>query len=263
MAALRPEDRTATDLAGAGELEALLERIFGSRLSRRGLLAAVQVWQGERGLYRILDDPAGAPACLHARLASQAARARADAILTTSAVLRRHPGLDHRLSGPSADALAEWRHHELHKPEPPVTLVLAPDDAVEGDSVELEHPVFQHWTRPVILTSRQAQWQLESRAVDLGIEVVGADEPSPSAAVDFLRHAFGAATIALELGGDPTLFRPPVAVDEVLLSVCQTPQHSGQPFLNALDLAQGFPHHSTPYPLQAGADVWRLQRFSR
>ncbi len=258
------QDDMAPHLRTADDVETLIARVYDAPLRATGLIEAVETWQGDRGQYLKLRSDRETPRCHHGRLASNLARARADAILTSQTVLRRHPTLDHRLQGPgrSGVALTEWRSARLGKPEPPVTLVLA-----SGDNLDLDHPVLHHWTRPVVFTTRQAQWQLESRAVDLGVEVVGVDEPTVHNAVDFLRRAFGAATIALELEDSRALYRDPVIVNEVLLTTCQTPQVNpvavDPPFLTAEELVRRFPRHGKPYRIQAGDDPWRLQRFRR
>ncbi|MEM7357060.1 MAG: hypothetical protein AAF657_39970, partial [Acidobacteriota bacterium] len=135
--------------------------------------------------------------------------------------------------------------------------------------LELEHPIFRYWTRPVVLTSPHSQWQLESRAVDFGIEVVGVETPTPRTGVEFLRRAFGAATIALEV--DPRalrdLDRPPVEVDEVLLTTARAAKMPadalGPPFLTAEQLLRRFPEQSTPYRVIGAEHEWCCQRFRR
>ncbi|MEM7355430.1 MAG: hypothetical protein AAF657_31750, partial [Acidobacteriota bacterium] len=166
------DDEELAGLESGDDVAAAAARIYGSTLTERGLIHAAAVWQGDRGRLVALRPEDAVARCHHAGLAGCLARARADAILTTGAALRRQPTLDHRLGGPGAlgGALTAWRHEHLGKSEPPITLVVTPDA-----DLELEHPIFRYWTRPVVLTSPHSQWQLESRAVDFGIEVVGVE----------------------------------------------------------------------------------------
>ena len=133
----------------------------------------------------------------------------------------------------------------------------------ERGDVDLDHPVFRHWTRPLVYASRQAQWELESRAADHGVEVVGADEPTVAGAVEFLRHAFGAATIALETPP----WDAPAAVDEVLLSTWRALEAPagvlGEPCLSAEDLTRRFSRRSEPFRVAAANGEWSFQRFRR
>ncbi len=150
------------------------------------------------------------------------------------------------------------------KRQPPVTLVLA-----SSRDLDLDHPIFRCWTRPVVYTTRQTQWELESRAPDYGVELVGVDAPTAGSAIEFLRRSFGAATIALEasLRVCQELYDPPPAVDEVLLSVCRAPRipadSLGRPFLSAEQLSRRFPRHSEPYRVAAEGGEWSIQRFRR
>ncbi len=258
-------------LCDADSVAVAVERIWGDPLLARGVIQAVEAWQGDRGRYLSLADERRSPKSLHAAWASSLARARADAILTTAGRLRRAPALDHRLQGPAhlPEALAAWRRERLHKSEPPVTLVFT-----AGDAPDLEHPVFHHWTRSVVYTSRRSGWHLESRAADRGVEVVGVDSPTLSGAVDFLRHAFGAATIAIEAESTAAteLYADPPVVDEVMLSVCRAlsvpadalpADAPGTPFLSAERLARSFPASSKPHEVISEDSEWSLFRFRR
>ena len=259
-------DEAITSLESAADVAAAVRRIYGSPLDARGLIHSASVWQGDRGRYVAFTTGRGPSPSQHGEFAAHLARARADAILTSGRALRRQPELDHRLQGPGAagDALAAWRRDHLLKSEPPVTLVVT-----ANADLDLDHPVFRHWTRPVVLTTGQSQWQLESRAVDQGIEVVGSDTPSVRTAVEFLRRAFGAATIALEVESDALreLSEPPIAVDEVLLTIDQAPRIPapalGAPFLTAEQLVRRFAERSTPYRVASESGQWCLQRFRR
>ena len=252
--------------ATASEVAAAARRVYGATLEDRGLIHLLAVWQGDRGRLVELEPLPDAPGSRHGAFLRGLARARADAILTTGAMLRRMPALDHRLgkAGGVSAALAEWRRERLAKRQPPVTLVLTSDPGVD-----LDHPVFRHWTRPVVYTTRQAQWELESRAADRGVELVGVDEPTAAGAVEFLRQAFGAATVVLETGSGPAreLYGPPAGVDEVLLSIYQGPEVAagalGELYLSAEQLTRRFRERSRPFRVAAASGEWSFQRFRR
>lgn len=265
MKAVHHDDEIAR-LATAGDVVVAADRLFGATLEARGLIHAVAVWQGDSGRYLTLADDSGTPRSHHRTFVQSLARARADAIIISGEILRHAPGLDHRLEGPGSSprALAEWRRERLLKRQPPVTLVIT-----SGRDIDLDHPVFRHWTRPVVYTTRQTHWELESRAPDHGVELVGVDAPTAGSAVEFLRRAFGAATIVLE--ADPRicqeLYAPP-AVNEVLLSVCRAPRiptggAQQGPFLSAEQLTRRFPRHSEPYRVATEDGEWSFQRFRR
>ena len=262
---LAPDDEIEA-LHDADSVAEAVQRVWRDPLAARGVIHAVEALQGDRGRYLALSPQRQAPRSRHGSWVTSLARARADAVLTTAGMLRQAPALDHRLVGPGQlpEALAAWREKRLGKSAPPVTLVFT-----TGDLPDLEHPVFHHSTRALIYTSRQAQWQLESRAADHGIEVVGVEEPTAVAAVEFLRHAFGAATITVEaepaVAGD--LYESPSAVDELMLAVCRAPHMPPDavlgPFLSAEHISRSFPWGSKPYRVATDNDEWSLHRFQK
>ncbi len=272
-----PEDIELLKLESADEVADFAHRVYGGSLNERGLLHAASLRLGNRGRHRTqpLNDN-GDCKCLHASLAKQLTRARADAIFTTRDVLVRHPDLDHRLSGPGRwpEALSGWRREHLAKSTEPITFVLSPDP-----DLDLDHRVFSHWTRPVVFTTREAHWELESRAADRGIEVVGVDQPTAIGGIEFLRHAFGAATIALETGVDTLrkLCQPTLMIDELALALRDTALrdtvlHGGRPedldtldelFLPPESLVRWFPQRSSTYRIKAAGETWSLQRLRR
>jgi len=267
-----PVDVELLALESADEVADFVHRVYGGSLTERGLLHAASLRLGPRGRHRTQPlNGDGGLECLHAGLARQVIRARADAILTTHDVLTRHPDLNHRLSGPGRwpEALSSWRREHLAKSTEPITFVLSP-----GPDLDLDHPVFRHWTRPVVFTTREAHWELESRAADRGIEVVGVDQPTASSGIEFLRHAFGAATIALEteVATLRTLCQPTLMIDEITLALRDTSRRPAQPveldpidelFLPPESLVRWFPRRSPTYRIEAAGETWSLQRLRR
>lgn len=258
-------DEAIAELVSADEVAAKVGEIYGAPLTSTGVVHVTSVWR--RGaVYSVLAVGPRTPHSAHDAFVLNLARARADAILTTGRILRREPRLVHRLQGPGriGEALGAWRRERLGKDRPPVTLVLT-----SGRGLDFDHPIFGAGTRVVIYTGRRGQWRLESRAADRGVEVVGVAEPSVHGAIELLRFEFGAATISVEAGPSTArrLYEPPVAVDELLLSVCEAPEIPGDArggaFLDAVELGRIFSRLSAPYRVAAGDGEWSFQRFLR
>lgn len=253
-------------LETAADVSAALERIYGAPPVATGVIHPTAVWDGEEGRLVTLEINDRTPRSAHDFFLLNAARARADAILTTGKILREEPELEHRLQGPERvpEALAAWRAQTLGKQQPPVTLVLS-----SGRDLDLEHPLFRSWTRPVVYTSREGQWRLESRAADCGVELAGVDLPTARGAVEFLRRSFGAATVSIEAGPSVSrrLYRDPPVVDELLLSVFHAPALDkavrGAEFLPRRRIEGLFGGGSPPYRVATGDGEWRFRRFTR
>lgn len=260
---MRGDDDIAR-ITTAAQVQAKAEALYGSDLAATGVVHVTAVTR-RRGAYETLKIGPETPESNHDFFVLNLTRARADAILTTGKNLRAEPELVHRLQGPGqvSRALLKWRERYLKKSRPPVTLVLT-----SGRDVDLEHPVFHSWTRPVIFTGRDGQWRLESRAPDRGVEIVGVDEPGVRAAIECLRFEFGAATIAIEAGPSVSrrLYQEPAAVDELLLSVADVPVPDGvrgDVLLSAEDLGRLFPPPRPAYRVETGDGTWSFYRFRR
>ncbi len=252
-------------LTTAADVTAAVREIYDADLDSTGVLHVTAVHQ-RRDVYETLKIRPETPKCAHDFFVLNLARARADAIVTTGKILREERDLEHRLQGPGrvADALTAWRQEILGKRRPPVTLVLT-----SGRRLDLGHPVFKAWTRPVIYTGRQGQWRLESQAADHGVEVVGVEEPSVRGAIELLRYEFGAATISIEAGPSVAcqLYEPPPTIDELLLSIADVSHLPasvrGGKFLTAEDVARIFSRFSVPRRVMTEDGEWRFQRFLR
>lgn len=258
------EDSDIARLATARDVALRIEEIYGSDLHTTGLIHVTAVWHGGAGAYVTLEIRPETPRCQHDLFALGLARARADAILTTGKILREEPKLTHQLVGPVEvpSALAAWRRDTLGKESAPITLVLT-----SGRDLDFRHPLFHSGTRAVIFTSREGQWELESQATSHGVEVVGAEHPSPQSAIEFLRREFGAATISIEAGPSVSrqFYEPPLVVDELLLSVYDAPRIprsvEGGFFQPRSELESFFAEQSEPYRVNTTDGVWSLQRF--
>lgn len=140
-------------------------------------------------------------------------RARADVIITTGSILRHEPDLRYDLPEPYAGALRRWRE-DTYGPTlpPPRVLVLT-----RGSDLDLAHPAFHGWARPLVFTGRDSAAQLGE--LPPGVSCVGVAQPSIFAAVAWA-HRDGARTISIEAGPSAALplYENPMNVDEILLS---------------------------------------------
>lgn len=252
------------------DVPAAAARLYGEEptaegIRLRGVVHVTAVWEAGQGGLTTLAIGEGTPQCHHDAFALNWVRASADAIITTGKILRSEPHLQHRLGGPGElpQALTEYRRSVLGKEDPPVTLVLT-----SGRDLDLEHGVFHAWTRPLIYTSLDGQWLLESRAADFGVEVAGAAQPTIQGAVELLQREFGAATIALEAG--PSVSRQlydPLAIDHLLMSTLQAPRlaasAAGAPFLDEVEVhgLLGKPRQGDPVQTLDGS--WTFRHFRR
>lgn len=261
---MRSDDDIAR-ITTAEEVAAKAGEIYGDGLGTTGVVHVTATTR-RRDVYESLRIVPRTPKCVHDVFVLALTRARADALLTTGKTLRAEPALEHRLLGPGKvpEALLDWRRRYLGKSRPPVSLVLT-----RGRGLDLDHPVFRAWTRPVIYTSREGQWLLESQAADRGIEIIGVDRPTVRGAIECLRFEYGAATIAIESGASVArrLYEPPAAVDELLLSVADVPDLPdsvrGATLLAADDLGRIFSRFSPPYRVKTDNGEWSFHRFLR
>lgn len=271
-----PEHRLAA-LDGADELAAEIRRIYGSDLRRTGVVHVMAAWQRDDGPLVTLRTGGDAPRIGHDALALGLARARADAIVTTGEILRREPELRHDLPGPGSlpQALQAWRAEALGKTTPPLLWVMT-----RSGEVDLDHPAFSRPARSVIYTRRAGAWGLESRAADVGVELVVAPEPSARDAVHRLRREFGAATIVFEAG--PSVSRQlyerpdepaderavPAQVDELLLTVLHAgdlpTRFRGPRFLPRADVERALGRPRSTVRIRGGdGSRWELARYVR
>jgi hypothetical protein len=221
---------------------------------QEGLLQVVAIAASSRMVIAL--GPA-APASETDRFVLGVARARADLVLTSGAILRAEPGLLHRFSDdPQQDrALQRWRRERLGRDRPPGVGVLSLSGQIPAD-----HPALRFASAGFVWTSRVGRARLGRRvgalevidasergAVGAGAGVGPAVEPGARASAGAasrrpeglggaIAHALssGAGTVLVEAG--PTLARvlypgprradaaedapaePPAMLDELLLS---------------------------------------------
>lgn len=254
----------------ADEVDELLERVYGSRLRATGVVHVLAAWQRpDDGRLVVLRSGGEAPRPALDHLALGISRARADALLTTAAVLRAEPDLRHDLPGPGSlpRALAEWRRRRpaaARGDAPPILWVMT-----RSGRLDLSHPAFVRPGRTVVYTDRDGAWALESQAMDYGVELVVDEEPTPRRAVERLRREFGAATVAVEAG--PTvarrLYDPPPEVDELLLTVLHRQELDGSlrgpRFLRRAEVEARLGSPRSSYRLASDGEHWELLRYQR
>jgi len=129
-----------------------------------------------------------------------AARAHADAILTSAENLRREPALSHALSGPWADALVRYRRDVLHKHAPVTCAILT-----RSGELPYPHPVWSDGTNKIVLSPSSPalageraeplhRWQRENH-----VEMASLPDLDAVSAVRWL-HDQGFALISVEAG---------------------------------------------------------------
>jgi riboflavin biosynthesis pyrimidine reductase len=262
-------------LSAAEDVSAEALRVYGSDLRATGVVHVTAVWHRDDGPLVTLRTGDGAPRIAYDDLALGLARARADAIITTGEVLRREPGLRHELPGPGAlpRALADWRRRVLGKQAPPVLWVMT-----RSGEVDLDHAAFDRAGRSVVYAGRAAVWGMESRAADIGVELVVAKTPSVRDSVERLRGEFGAATIVVEAGpsvarclyDDSTAGEPAArdaAVDELMLTVLHRGELEtrwrGPSFLSRGEIEESLGRAVSCHLERSPFGAWELARYRK
>lgn len=227
--ALRPQDPTKS-----------LARLFGDGVDWRRATGVVHVTAiGARPRAAIAVGPT-APKSPTDRFVLGFARARADVIVTTGAILRAEPELVHRTAETRLEEAAwtRWRNETLGLRAAPILLVLT-----ASGELDLAHPALAASPRTVVWTTKAGRARIGAPTgrievvVDVDLEGASGNARADvlsalSAAIRWLRTTAGAETIVLEAGPhategiyvadprlDPRLERAVIAVDELLLSV--------------------------------------------
>jgi riboflavin biosynthesis pyrimidine reductase len=184
------------------------------RLIRAGVVHVTSAVRTAGGPLRVIAIGAGAPRSATDFFVLNLCRARCDGLLTTAAILRSEPGVVHTLQGPWAAALSAYRREVLGKHAPPVCAIMT-----RSAELPLEHPVWRDGTDKLLLTTPEAAAGLRA-SLGSRAEVVPVAGLDARRALDALR-ARGLELISVEAGPSTTgsLYEPPSAVDELLLSL--------------------------------------------
>lgn len=180
----RPEDRCALRI----------QEVYGLGLPEpAGVLHAMSAWRDPEGRLFILRIAPDTPRSATDAFALGLSRARVDAIVTTGQILRDEPALTTDLADPR---LVAWRRERLGKSRPPLVVVLS-----RGQGLDRSHPLFA--------------------AAEVCVRSEGLRD-----ALAWLRDERGITSVAVEAGWSTSrlVYQPPLAIDELLLSICQSPE---------------------------------------
>ena len=242
------------------ELTAAARHLWGGAFDATlpGVLQPAAVWRDADGRLRAIRINEHAPQSGDDALVLGLCRARADAVVTSGRILREEPGLRHELGA----GLTAWRREVLGKTAPPFSVVLS-----SGRGLDLDHPVLR---RPVIYTTPEGRGRLAEAAARRGLEVVSDTDADLRRALAYLRRRLGtAATITVENGpsSSAALYEPPVAVDEVLLTIFEEAELDerarGEPWPAFERLPEFFARPHPPVRLRSVSGNWRFERFRR
>ncbi len=173
------------------------------------ICAAVRV-QG--GPLHVLAIGPHAPKSEQDFFALNLARARSDALLTSSQNLRCEPMLSHRLQGTYVAELEALRA-ALHKSAPPVCAILS-----ASGNLPREHVAYADGTPKLVLTTREGAKNALNHWREPPFSVVALPELSPRIALSWLTERYP--SVSVEAGPRTTgpLYAAPPCIDELLLS---------------------------------------------
>jgi len=206
-----------------------------------------------------------APASETDRFVLAAARARADAILTSGANLRAEPGLRFELkdSGPGSRALLEWRSARLARTDPPILVVLS-----ASGEIPVEHPALRGASAGFVWTTAAGAARLGARVGALEVVLGDPDLDGVVGAIRAARADPGIETLLVEAGprASAPLYRRGVAgerCDELLLSRFEgelAPAATGPPFVSDSEIEACFALAPSEARIVDSSGGWRFYR---
>ncbi|MCP4908064.1 MAG: hypothetical protein GY910_24090 [bacterium] len=254
-----------------------IEELFGIVEWRRatGLLHVAAIAGSPPRAIAIGPD---APASPTDRFVLGFARARADAIVTTGAILRAEPDLVHCYAEEVEEnaTFARWRSRVLGKSGPPALIVLSASGAFATD-----HPALAAVEDIIVWTTSEGRARLaEGGATALLIEASAACgeclRTSVHAAIERVRSCLNAGTILIEAGPtiSSTLYPDPrgddshrVAarwIDELLLSRFEAelePRASGPVFVPKVRVTARFGGALSATRIDEASGPWSFERY--
>lgn len=262
----------------AARIEARIESLYGAGTdlaAPAGVLHVVAIArdpQAGSGLSVLRIGP-DAPRSATDAFVLALSRARADAIVTTGAVLRSEPDLCTEIFGPDADDLRAWRNRRRGVASCPV-LVLT------RGNIDLDHPTLQQMqdgAGAVVVTGREGAQRLGAVARRTSLQVVGLPDPSLAAAIAWAQTELGARTVSVEAGwsaarslypgvddeGGPA--HPRREVDELMLSVYAgelRDEARGRPFASVAQL-RGALSQISSHEVREASGPWSFSRWIR
>jgi riboflavin biosynthesis pyrimidine reductase len=257
-----------------------VRRLYGDDSLRdpAGVIHVAAVGREPDGELVVLKINQSTPHSIHDRFALDLARARADVIVTTGAILRAEPGLRYELASDRAEALHTWRMDQLGRPTPPLVVVLT-----GREDIDLDHPTLHGWAQPWIFTNVDCAKALHGR-LPTHVGLAGVPSPDLETLIDWARRRFDARSITIEAGAtttrplyypQPPQQQPPQErrqgegqglVDELMLSVFEGTIPSaarGDPFVSQRTLAHQFMRRYEGEPILEESGPWRFVRLLR
>lgn len=228
-----------------------------------GVVHVAAVWAAADDRYVVLRIGPHSPKSAADAFALALSRARADAILTTGAILRAEPTMTVAHAGPLAAPLLRWRAEVLGRSRAPALVVLT-----RGD-LDLGHPALHGDSPAWIVTGAQGAARLRPTLAGSGVHLVELSVPGASAAIAWARRSLGARTVSVEAG--PTAALPlyrgdAPLVDELLLSVVRDrplPAACGGPFLSPAEVRALMGQCLADTVVDEPSGQWRVQRWVR
>ena len=255
----------ARDLQSADDVAILGTELLGVDPARAaGVVHALASWVDAGGNRFALRIHAATPHSDTDSFLLNLARARAEAIVTTGAILREEPGVTHALQGPGhgPEALAAWRRDVVGLHEPPILLVLS-----SGRRIDPEHPAFRAPVRPVLFVPEAAAPALEA-AFRPSARVAASAQTSARSAVDWLwREGIARITVEAGPGAAAALYRRPCEIDELWRSTYL--EHEllreviGPAVARDVELARDFSTVTGGSVVQEASGAWKFERWAR
>jgi len=245
------------------------ERIFAGPPAPEGVLHVMAVARRAQGDLAALALGDGAPRCDEDRFALALARARADALLTTGAIVRQEPGLHHgsraltaSLPASLAAAFAAWRQRGGRR-RPATTVIMT-----RSRDLDLDHPLFADGGPVIVFTGADAPTRFGIDLARRGAMLISDSHPSLARCLARLAQA-GLAAVTVEAGASVArgLYQPPYAVDELLLSTLEPealePGQTRGILLREDQLNARLRPVAPAYETRTEAGLWRLRRWRR
>ena len=267
----RPAAFRSLDAKSVG-IEARLGELYGEVDWRaaNGVLHVAAIAAREQAA---IIPGAAAPASETDRFVLAAARARADAIVTTGAILRSEPELRHEPAQDPAEngAFVEWRRERLGKHDGPLIVVLS----ASGD-LPTEHPAIRAAAKGFVWTTRDGAARLGSRGGErfANLEIVEGDLDVEGVlgAIRRLMTDPGIETVLVEAGpsasaplyGETGDDESEVRCDELLLSRYEgelAPAAVGPPFIPSTAIAERFGTSPHEAHVADSSGHWTILRY--
>jgi riboflavin biosynthesis pyrimidine reductase len=254
----------------AAQVAERVRRLYGDETlsDPAGVIHVAAVGREPDGGLVVLKINQSTPRSAHDRFALDLARARADVIVTTGAILRAEPGLRYELASDRAEALHTWRMDQLGRPTPPLVVVLT-----GREDIDVDHPTLHGWAQPWIFTNVDCAKALHGR-LPKHVGLAGVPSPDLETLIDWARRRFDARSITIEAGPSTTrpLYDPQREgdgqglVDELMLSVFEGNIPSaarGGPFASERTLEHLFTRRHEGEVVHEESGPWRFVRLLR